>query len=76
MNEKLHAAIARLSALTEDQQEAAADLLLDFLDREEAADLTAEDLAEIERFLEEAAAERLVKDFFERAKPQRDRGGS
>ena len=73
MNEKLSEAIARLQQLPEDRQEAAATLLIEFLDREDAVDLTPQDLAALERYLDELAAEKLVKDFFERARVRRDR---
>jgi hypothetical protein len=73
MNEKLSEAIARLQQLPEDRQEAAAMLLIEFLDREDAVDLTPQDLAALERYLDELVAEKLVKDFFERARAQRDR---
>ncbi len=76
MNEKLNDAIARLSKLPEDRQQAAAVLLLEFLDREEVADFTPEELSELERYLEELAAEEMVKQFFERARLQRDRSKS
>jgi hypothetical protein len=49
MNKRLSDAIARLSALPEERQQAAAVLLLDFLDRDGSNfDLTSEQLAEID----------------------------
>jgi hypothetical protein len=76
MNEKLNDAISRLSNLPEDRQEAAAMLLLDFLDQEEGAELTPEEISELEQFLEEVAAAEMVKDFFARARAQGDRSKS
>jgi hypothetical protein len=76
MNKKFAAAIARLGALPEDRQEAAAALLLDFLEREEAVEFTPEELDELERYIEELIAEQMVKDFFARAKSQGDRSRS
>ncbi len=76
MNRKLTDAIARLGALPEDRQEAAAALLLEFLDREEVPAFTPEELAELELYLDELAAEEMVKSFFARAKSQPDRSRS
>jgi hypothetical protein len=70
MNKRLSDAIARISELPEEQQQAAA-LLLDFLDRDEAEiDLTPEQIAEIDRRLEEndVASDEEVRAFFDRMK--------
>jgi hypothetical protein len=69
MNKHLDEAIVRLRSLPEERQQAAASLLLDFLDRDQSeADLTPEQVAEIERRLEEddTATDHEVKTFFER----------
>lgn len=71
MNSKLSDAIARVRELPEDRQEAAADLLLDFLDHGAAdIDLTPEQWAEVERRLEkdDIASEEEVQAFFARFK--------
>jgi hypothetical protein len=76
MNKKLTHVIARLCALPEDRQEAAAALLVEFLDREDVVELTPEQIDELERYLEELIAERMVTDFFHRARSRRDRSQS
>ena len=76
MNRKLTEAITRLGALPEDRQEAAAALLLEFLDREEVPTFTREELAELELYLDELAAEEMVTNFFARARSQRNRSRS
>jgi hypothetical protein len=70
MNKQLSEVIARVSELPEDRQEAAAVLLLDFLDGGPDIDLTPEQIAEIERRLEEdeVASDEEVKAFFDRIK--------
>jgi hypothetical protein len=70
MNRQLREVVARVSELPEDRQEAAAALLLDFLDHDPAFDLTPEQLDEIERRLAEndVATDQEVKDFFDRMK--------
>ena len=70
MNKQLSDAIARLSELPEERQQAAAALLLDFLDRDGDFELTPEQIAEIERRLEDddIATDEEVKAFFERMK--------
>jgi hypothetical protein len=70
MNKQLSEAIARVSELPEDRQEAAAVLLLDFLDGGPDIALTSEQVAEIERRLEEdeVASDEEVKAFFDRIK--------
>jgi hypothetical protein len=69
MNKQLSEAIARLTELPEDQQQAAADLLFGFLDGDDI-ELTPEQLAEIERRLaiDEIATEEEVSAFFRRMK--------
>jgi hypothetical protein len=70
MNKQLSEAIARVSELPEDRQEAAAVLLLDFLDGGPDIELTPKQIAEIERRLEEdeVASDEEVKAFFDRIK--------
>lgn len=70
MNKQLSDAINRLSHLPEERQEAAAALLFDFLDRDGDIELTAEQIAEIERRLEadEIASDEEVEAFFKRMK--------
>ena len=70
MNKQLSEAIARLNQLPDERQEAAAALLFDFLDRDENFELTPEQLAEIERLLQndETATDEEVKAFFDRMK--------
>jgi hypothetical protein len=68
MNKHLDEAIHRLRDLPEDRQQAAAALLLDFLDHDPTDDLTPEQIAEIERRLAEddIATEEEVTAFFHR----------
>jgi hypothetical protein len=70
MNKQLSDAIARLSELPEERQQAAAALLFDFLDQDRDVELTSEQIAEIERRLEDddIATDEEVKAFFERMK--------
>jgi hypothetical protein len=70
MNKQLSEAIARVSELPKDRQEAAAVLLLDFLDGGPDIELTPAQIAEIERRLEqdEVASDEEVKAFFDRIK--------
>jgi hypothetical protein len=70
MNKHLDEAIHRLRDLPEDRQQAAAALLLDFLDHDPTDDLTPEQIAEIERRLAEddIATEEEVTAFFHRMK--------
>ena len=70
MNKRLSEALSRLSALPEERQEAAAELLLDFVDHPEAYELTPEQIAEVERRLEDDdyAAPEEVEAFFARLK--------
>jgi hypothetical protein len=50
---ELHDVIARLGELPEDRQQAAAVMLLDFLEEDEEIVLTPEQIAEMERCLED-----------------------
>lgn len=70
MNKRLDEAINRLRELPEDRQQAAAVVLLDFLEHDEDIELTPEQIAEIERRLEEddVASSHEVKVFFDRMK--------
>jgi hypothetical protein len=71
MIRKLDEAIERLRELPEERQQAAAVLLLDFLDHDgEQTDLSPEQYAEIERRLTEddVATDEEVTDFFDRMK--------
>lgn len=71
MNSKLSDAIAKVRELPEDQQEAAADLLLDFVEHsDDFSILTPEQWAEVDRRLanEDIASEEEVKAFFARFK--------
>jgi len=70
MNKQLNDAIVRLKELPEERQEAAASLLLDFLDHSDAFELTPEQIAEIERRLEsnDVATDEEVEAFFGRMK--------
>ena len=69
MNKKLDEAISRLRKLPEERQRAAAALLLDFLEHDgEEFELTPEQIAEVERRLEEddVATDEEVRAFFDR----------
>ncbi len=69
MNKKLDEAISRLRELPEERQRAAAALLLDFLEHDgEEFELTPEQIAEVERRLEEddVATDEEVRAFFDR----------
>jgi hypothetical protein len=70
MNKQLDEAITRLRELPEERQQAAAALLLDFLDGREDADLSPERIAEIEATLTEndLATDEKVEAFFTRSK--------
>jgi hypothetical protein len=70
MIKQLDEAISRLRQLPEERQQAAAVLLLDFLEHDEDIELTAEQIAEIERRLAEddIATEEEVEAFFARIK--------
>jgi superfamily I DNA and RNA helicase len=70
MIKQLDEAISRLRELPEERQQAAAVLLLDFLEHDEDIELTAEQIAEIERRLAEddIATDEEVRGFFERIK--------
>jgi hypothetical protein len=70
MNKQLSEAIARLNELSDERQEAAAAWLFEFLDRADEVELTPEQLAEIDRRLEneDNATDEEVRAFFERMK--------
>ncbi|MGO9698977.1 MAG: hypothetical protein ACLPX7_06925 [Xanthobacteraceae bacterium] len=71
MNKRLDEAITRLRELPEERQQAAAVLILDFLERDdEDIELSLEQIAEIERRLAEddVASDQEVRDFFDRMK--------
>ncbi len=70
MNKRLSEALSRISELPDDRQEAAAELLLDFVEHPEAYELTPEQLAEIERRLDDDdyASPEEVEAFFARLK--------
>jgi hypothetical protein len=71
MNKQLDEAITRLRALPEERQQAAALLLLDFLDHDRHdIELSPEQIVEIERRLAEddVATDEEVKGFFHRLK--------
>lgn len=53
MNKQLDGAISRLRELPEERQQAAAVLVLDFLEHDDGDVLTTEQIAEIERRLDE-----------------------
>jgi hypothetical protein len=53
MNKRLSEALSRISELPEERQEAAADLLFDFVEHPEAYELTPEQIAEIDEALKE-----------------------
>jgi hypothetical protein len=69
MNKQLDEAISRLRDLSEERQQAAAVLLLDFLEHDQnEVELTAEQIAEIEAALKDdaVASDDEVKAFFAR----------
>jgi hypothetical protein len=70
MNRQLSEAIARVSELPDDRQQAAAALLVDFLESDPENELTSEQIAEIERRLAEndIATDEEVKAFFDQMK--------
>ncbi|MEJ2377653.1 MAG: hypothetical protein P8Y53_12100 [Pseudolabrys sp.] len=71
MNKQLSEAIARLSELPDDRQQAAAALLLEFLDNGDIEiELTPEQLAELDRRLDsdDFASDEEVEAFFARLK--------
>jgi hypothetical protein len=71
MNKQLSEAISRLSELPDDRQQAAATVLLDFMESENAENLlTPEQAAELERRLddEDYASDEEVQTFFARFK--------
>jgi hypothetical protein len=71
MNKRLEEAITKLRSQPEERQQEAAELLLDFLEHQSAdVYLSPEQIAEVERRLEEDdfATDEEVKAFFERLK--------
>lgn len=71
MNSKLSEAVAKVRELPDEQQEAIAKLMLDFVEHvEEYVDLSPEQLAELDRRLEKEdfASEEEVQAFFARFK--------
>lgn len=71
MNKRLEDAIARLKSQPDERQQEAAEILFDFLEQDDAdLQLSPEQIAEIERRLEEddVATDEEVKAFFERFK--------
>jgi hypothetical protein len=70
MNRQLSEAIAKVSELPDDRQQAAAALLLDFLECDPENELTSEQIAEIERRLaaDDVATDSEVHAFFDQMK--------
>jgi len=71
MIKRLDEAVSRLRELPEDQQEAAAVLLFDFLEhKDDAIELSPEQIAKIERRLAEddVATDEEVRSFFDKIK--------
>jgi hypothetical protein len=71
MNKRLSEAISRISGLSDDRQQAAATVLLDFLDSENSEGLlTPEQIVELERRLDNEvyASDEEVRAFFARLK--------
>jgi hypothetical protein len=70
MNKRLEDAITRLKSQPEERQQEAAEILFDFLEQDNEFYLSPEQIAEIERRLEEddVATDEEVKAFFERLK--------
>jgi hypothetical protein len=71
MNKRLEVVIAKLKSQSEERQQAAAEILSDFLDQENSdVQLSPEQIVEIERRLEQddIATDEEVKAFFERLK--------
>ena len=70
MNKRLEDAITRLKSQPEERQQEAAEILFDFLEQDADVYLSPEQIAEIERRLEEddVATNEEVKAFFERLK--------
>jgi hypothetical protein len=70
MNKRLEDAITKLKSQSDEKQQEAAEILFDFLEHDEGMQLSREQLAEIERRLEEndIATDDEVKVFFERLK--------
>jgi len=71
MNKRLSEAFSRISELPEERQEAAADLLFDFVEHPEAYELTPEQIAEVREALrddEPYATPEEVEAFFAKFK--------
>ena len=70
MNKRLEDAITRLKSQPEERQQEAAEILFDFLEQDADVHLSPEQIAEIERRLEEddVATDEEVRTFFERLK--------
>jgi hypothetical protein len=71
MNKRLEEAITKLKSQSEERQQEAAEILINFLELEDAdSHLSREQIAEIERRLEEddVATDEEVRVFFERLK--------
>jgi hypothetical protein len=70
MNKRLEDAITRLKSQPEERQQEAAEILFDFLEQDTDIHLSPEQIAEIERRLEEddVATDEEVRTFFERLK--------
>ena len=71
MNKRLDEALTKVKTLSEDEQQEAAEILLEYIEAREAGTcLTPEQLAEIERRLEEddVASDEEVKEVFTRLK--------
>jgi hypothetical protein len=70
MNKRLSDAVSRLGKLPDEKQDAAASLLFDFIEHPEAYELTPEQIAELDRRLddEDYASDEEVQAFFARMK--------
>ncbi|MEI9805333.1 MAG: hypothetical protein WDN48_14025 [Pseudolabrys sp.] len=71
MNKRLDEALTKVKALSEDEQQEAAEILLEFIEAREAEIvLTPEQIAEVEKRLEEddVASDEEVREFFSRFK--------
>lgn len=70
MNKRLSEAVSRLGELPEERQDAAASLLLDFIEHPEAYELTPEQWAEVGHRLDndDYASDEEVQAFFARMK--------
>jgi hypothetical protein len=70
MNKRLEDAITQLKSQPDERQQEAAEILFDFLERDDDLYLSPEQIAEIERRLKEddVATDEEVRAFFERLK--------